>query len=328
MGVELTCDAEPLTASDRQFLERTAVNGISKYKVGLRGGISMIKGVRGVINDGRLEVELADETEYTPRQIGSALMATIRHIFPLIDKLAVKIRFDRDLLESEAGRIREELVERRRMIKGATDESIDVFATCVGCSPFAPDHACILTPERPSQCVGADFARFTALARYSHDDTYYDYHHRTPHAGLNTVGVIEKGTCLDAKAGEWSGVNEAVTRLTGGRTRRIQLHSLDEVPHTACGCFKIVMFQTEEPSSGIGIMDKKYEGTTPDGRSWRDLYYALTGKQVPGMAAASPAYFKSPKFLQAHNGWDGVVWVSQGVADYMGERLPEGIAIG
>jgi len=153
-------------------------------------------------------------------------------------------------------------------------------------------------------------------------------HHSKLHRDINSFGVTQKGRCLDALAGEWEGINEAASRLSHGRTRRILLHSLDENPHTGCACFRLIMFKTDKPRVGIGIMDAGYEGRAPDGRRWKDLHYALSGKQTPGMAGASPAYLFSPKFLRAHGGWQNVVWVSPKIASIMGDSLPDGVMVG
>jgi CO dehydrogenase/acetyl-CoA synthase beta subunit len=90
----------------------------------------------------------------------------------------------------------------------------------------------------------------------------------------------------------------------------------------------MIMFKTDKPREGIGIMAAGYEGRAADGRSWRDLHYALAGKQTVGVAGASPGYLASPKFLRAHGGWKSVVWVSPKIAAIMGDRLPEGIEVG
>ena len=162
---------------------------------------------------------------------------------------------------------------------------------------------------------------------YGYDDMS-NIHHSKLQSGVNSFQVINKGTCLDPLGGEWSGVNDHVTRMTRGRTRRIRLHSLDEVPHTGCGCFGLILFKTTKPRDGIGIMSRGFGGVCPDGSTWEDLYYQLTGKQAPGMTGAGQQYLLSPKFLQAHGGWSKVVWVSPKVAEFMGDKLPQGIEIG
>jgi len=219
--------------------------------------------------------------------------------------------------------VRGERVERSAAIAAATEEDMDSFGVCVGCSPFAPDHVCVLTPERPPQC-NRSFQMIKAGALYGYDDMS-SIHHRVLHAEVNSFGMAPKGEAVDGVAGEWSGINEAASRLTGGRTNRIQLHSLEEAPTTGCGCFQMVLFQME---AGIGIMQRGFKGKAPDGRTWEDLHYALAGKQTPGVAGGAPGYLKSEKFLAAHGGWESVVWVSPKIAESMGEALPESMAVG
>ena len=145
---------------------------------------------------------------------------------------------------------------------------------------------------------------------------------------LNSFDVFEMGHCLEALYGEWSGANAQVTTLSQGRTNRILLHSLDEFPHTGCGCFGLIIFKMTEPLKGIGIMARGKEGLTPDGRTWEDLYYDQTGKQTSGSTGASATYLRSPKFLAAYVGWEGIVWVSPKVADFMGSDLPHHVVVG
>ena len=174
---------------------------------------------------------------------------------------------------------------------------------------------CILTPERPPQCGRAyEFIKTGAL--YGYDDMT-NIHHRELHFGVNSFGTCSKGELLDPTAGEWSGVNQAAARLTGGRITRVQLHSLDQAPHTGCGCFQLILFKTDLPKPGIGIMERGYKGPAPDGRTWRDLHYALGGKQTAGLAGAAWGYLQSPKFLAAHGGRKSVVWASPKVSALM-----------
>ncbi|MBT3290495.1 MAG: hypothetical protein HN380_24335 [Victivallales bacterium] len=315
MGVVLTAEAEPLDAFDCQCIEAEAARTLN-----------MLRGLRTRPDEDRLIVETAPDQALDPTLLGQALIAAVRHDFPRIEKVSARICFTAQDLAAEVDGVRAERLARQEEIAAATEESIDEFVTCVGCSPFAPDHVCILTPERMPQC-GRSYAKIKAGALYGYDDMS-NIHHRAQHAGLNSFGMTPKGELLDAAAGEWSGVNAAAARLTGGRTTRVQLHSVAAAPHTGCGCFQLIMFKTESPRSGIAIMDRKYRGKAPDGRSWSDLHHALGGKQAPGMAGAAPNYLRSGKFLAAHGNWDAVVWVSPGIADAMGDDLPTGIAVG
>jgi len=301
MGILLTADAEPLDAFDRRYIESRAARVFSK-----------LPGVLARHAAGRLVLGIARDFDLPPQRIGETLIAAVRNEFPRIVKLRAEVIFDLERLKALSAEVAAERTRRKQEIAAATEESVPEFVTCVGCSAFAPDHVCILTPERPPQCGRAyEFIKTGAL--YGYDDMT-NIHHRELHFGVNSFGTCSKGELLDRTAGEWSGVNEAAARLTGGRITRVQLHSLEEAPHTGCGCFQLILFKTDLPKAGIGIMERGYKGLAPDGRSWRDLHYALGGKQAPGLAGAAWGYLNSSKFLAAHGGRRSIVWASPKVA--------------
>ncbi len=308
LGVLLTADAEPLDAFDRRYIESRAARVLSR-----------IRGVAAEHSSGRLKLRLAPGADLPPARIGEALIAAVRNEFPNIARLRAEIILDRSRLQAMAAGVKEEMAQRAREIRSATEAGVPEFLTCVGCSAFAPDHVCIVTPERRPQC-GRAYEFIKTGAHYGYDDMT-NIHHRALHAGMNSFGTCAKGELLNAAAGEWSGANAAAARLSGGRVKRVRLHSLDDYPHTGCGCFQMILFRTERPRPGIGIMERGYQGQAPDGRTWRDLHYALGGKQTPGMTGAGLTYLQSPRFLAAHGGWESVVWVSPRIALLAGKRL-------
>ncbi len=315
VGIVVTIDAEPLDAFDRRYIERRII-----------GSLSMMRGVSVRYEGGELSIHQAKGANFAPARIGEVLTAAVRREFPRLKDVRVEIIFDGAAQEEMSPQVRREKKEREREIESASEENVDRFYSCVGCSPFAPDHVCILTPERPPQC-GRPFEMIKTGALYGYDDMS-NIHHSSLHREMNSFGVFEKGRCIDPERGEWEGVNAKAARLTHGRTSRVLLHSLDEAPHTGCGCYRLIMFKTDGPRQGVGIMDPSYEGRAPDGRRWKDLYYDLAGKQCPGVSGCSPGYLSSSKFLRAHGGWKGVVWVSPKVAALAGEMLPEGVRTG
>lgn len=315
LGAVLTVDAQPLDPFDRRYIEERAARALS-----------MVRGVVARHRDGRLRLDLASSHDLTLERVGEMLVAAVRHEFPKISRVQVRVIVDRDQLARMASAVHGEVAQRARAIESTTEEKLGEFATCVGCSPFAPDHVCILTPERPPQC-GRRYEQIRTGALYGYDDMT-NIHHRLLHASINSFGICAKGDPIDPIAGEWSGVNEAVVRLSGGRTTRVQLHALDQAPPTGCSCFQLIMFESSTPRAGVAIMDRRYKGEAPDGRTWTDLHYALTGKQTPGMAGASLGYLVSRKFLAGHGGWQSVVWVSPRIAAFMGQALPDGVEVG
>ena len=315
IGVRITIDAEPMDAFDRQYIEGRIV-----------GFLSMMHGVAAEYDGEKFAVHQAAGTDLDPRRIGEVLLAGIRREFPRVGNVSVEVIFDPAVLGELAPEVRRTKDARRAEIDATTEESIDKFYACVACSPFAPDHICALTPERPPQC-SQPFGRIKTGALYAYDDMT-NIHHSDMHRDVNSFIVVDKGRCLDPDRGEWEGLNAAAAKFTHGRTTRVQLHALDEAPQTSCSCFRLVMFQTDSPREGIGIMEAGYEHRAPDGRSWKDLHYALAGKQTPGLAGSAPNYLKSPKFLRAHGGWDSVVWVSPKLAAFMGDDLPPHVTVG
>ncbi len=316
VGVIVTIDAEPMDSFDRAYIERTIVSKLS-----------MMHGVAARVTDEEFRIDLAKDADLEPSKIAEVLIAAVGNGFPkLKDSVSVEVIFDREKLCELSPTVHREKRTDREEIASATEETIDSFVGCTGCSPFAPDHACVVTPERPAMC-GRKIETLKTGALYGYDDMS-NIHHSKLQRGVNSFAIVEKGRCLDPLRGEWSGANEHVSNMTQGRTRRVFLHCLDEVPHTACGCFRLILFKTDAPREGIGIMDRRYEGTCSDGRCWKDLYYQLTGKQSPGLTGAVHGYLLSPKFLQGHRGWESVVWVSPQVAEFMGEKLPPGVNVG
>ena len=315
MGITLTIDAEPMDAFDLSYLEFRASQAIR-----------MISGAMAKYTEGKLQVELAGDADVTPSMIGDAMSALLTNELPKLDKIAVEINFDAEHNRQAQPAIAQQIQQRNEQIESATDENTEVFYNCIGCSPFAPDHVCVVSPDRPPQC-GKMYGQIKTGALYAFDDTS-NIHHSKLHRDINSYLPVEKGKCLDPVKGEFEGVNKRAAELSGGRTNRIYLHSLDDFPHTGCACYRIIMFKTDQPKPGVGIMAAGYKGTCPDGRTWNDLRYALTGRQTPGMAGAAPAYLKSERFLADHNGWESVIWVCPKIAAIMGENLPSHVETG
>lgn len=127
----------------------------------------------------------------------------------------------------------------------------------------------------------------------------------------NALSVLQKGELSDPKRGEWSGVNEGIYRESGGKIRRVQLHSITRgFPHSSCGCFGYLAFYMPEVDD-IGIMRRGFKGKAPNGMTWDLLANKAGRKQEPGICGVSLNYLKSPKFLQGDRGYNQVVWMDE-----------------
>ena len=129
----------------------------------------MIKDTLVEYHEGQLIVKLANKDSVQPKQIGEVLAASVRHNFPKIIMVKVEISFDETELSFLKPAIDSEIINRANEISSTTEDTMVNFYSCVGCSQFAPNHVCILTPERPPQC-GRSFEKIKTGALYSYDD--------------------------------------------------------------------------------------------------------------------------------------------------------------
>ena len=186
---------------------------------------------------------------------------------------------------------------------------------------------CVVTPQRPPQC-NRPFEMIKTGALYAYDDMT-NIHHSRMHRDINSFRMIEKGKCLDALRGEWEGVNAAAAELTQGRTTRIQLHCIDEFPHTGCGCFRLIMFKTDLPKPGIGIMDASLRrGDRRTGGAGRTCTMRWRASRRRAWRAAVSRTCRARSSCRPTSGWSSVVWVSPKVAGIFGGRPPKGIMVG
>ena len=59
---------------------------------------------------------------------------------------------DEDLLRDKKEEIDLYNTASDKTISLTNEETLDEFYGCVGCQPFAREHVCVVTPERPLQC--------------------------------------------------------------------------------------------------------------------------------------------------------------------------------
>lgn len=84
---------------------------------------------------------------------GEILIAKYKSEFPaIVDRVQVTIYTDAakvSEMHQEAKAIYKRRDERLKELK---DEKVDTFYSCLLCQSFAPNHVCILTPERVGLC--------------------------------------------------------------------------------------------------------------------------------------------------------------------------------
>jgi len=251
----------------------------------------------------------AFEKGFRLEHYGEVLIAKLREEFSaIIDKIQVRIITDGERLVGPLEEARAVYRQRDDRIKGMVDEETDTFYSCVLCQSYAPDHVCVVTPERLGLC-GA-YTWLDCAAGYE----------MNPH-GPNQP--IKKGQTIDEVKGQWTGVNEYLKVASNGNLERFNAYSMMEDPMTSCGCFECITAILPE-TNGVMIVNREYEGMTPVGMSFSTMAGQIGGGvQTPGFIGMGKLYISSSKFISAEGGLERVVWMPAALKDEIRTRLIE-----
>ncbi len=224
----------------------------------------------------------------------------------ILDKVQVKIYTRSDDVESLLGEAGRSYNERDERISGMTDESVDTFYSCLLCQSFAPNHVCIITPERLGLC-GA-YSWLDAKASYEITPT-----------GPNQP--ILKGDILDKELGQWKNVNEFVHTKSNKTIEKVSMYSLMDSPQSSCGCFECILAIIPE-ANGVMIVHRDYAGITPCGMNFTTLAGSVGGGvQTPGFLGVGKLYVVSKKFIAAEGGLMRLVWMPKELKEILGDKL-------
>ncbi|MGQ9498849.1 MAG: acetyl-CoA decarbonylase/synthase complex subunit alpha/beta [Dissulfurimicrobium sp.] len=249
----------------------------------------------------------AIEKGFKFEHIGRILHGKIHQEFgTIVDKVQVKIYTKEEKVKEVLELAKQVYAARDERLGSMTDETEDTFYSCTLCQSFAPSHVCVITPERIGMCGAYNW--LDGKASYEINPT-----------GPNQP--IAKGDLIDARLGQWSGVNEFVKKASRGNVERVSAYSLMVDPMTACGCFEAIA--TMLPMcNGIMIVNRDYMGMTPSGMKFTTLAGMVGGGAVtPGFLGVSKHYVCSRKFLKAEGGLKRVVWMPKMLKEELKERL-------
>jgi acetyl-CoA synthase len=249
----------------------------------------------------------AKEKGFRLYHIGTILLTRLKGEYSrIIDKASVKIITDKEAIEEYYHKAMETYHFRDERLKGLTDEAVDTYYSCTLCQSFAPDHICIVTPERSGLCGAYNWLDGKAAYEIN------------PH-GPNQP--IPKGDVIDPILGQWSGVNEAVYKGSHQKLERMNAYSIMEDPMTSCGCFECIS-AILPMTNGIMIVDRDHPDMTPCGMKFSTLAGSVGGgQQVPGFVGHSKYYIGSKKFISAEGGILRVVWMPKRLKEELKEVL-------
>ena len=242
------------------------------------------------------------------KHIGEVLYASVKNEFEaVVDRCQIKIYTD----PAECTRIRHEVAQvtfdrRDDRLKSLTDESVDVYYSCILCQAFSPSHVCVVTPERLGLCGAVSW--LDAKATNELDPN-------------GPCQVITKERPIDERIGEYEDVNEAVRKFSQGALEDVSLYSIIEKPMTSCGCFECIC-GIEPLSNGVCIANREYAGMTPIGMTFPELA-SMTGGgvQTPGFMGHGKHFIGSKKFMKAEGGVARIVWMPKELKETVADRL-------
>jgi len=186
------------------------------------------------------------------KHFGELLRSEFLQKFPaLVDKVQVKIFTEEAQMAPLLEQARVVWEHRDARVAGMTDESVDTFYSCTLCQSYAPNHVCIISPERLGLCGAYNW--LDGRAAYEINP-----------AGANRP--VAKGRTIEPARGQWEGVNEFVNVTSNKSVERFNAYSLMEDPMTSCGCFECICAILPDLSGsarGVMIVNREYPGMTP-----------------------------------------------------------------
>jgi acetyl-CoA synthase len=241
------------------------------------------------------------------KHLGIILHAMLHQEYSaIVDKIQVKIYTELEDVEKLVKQAKKSFDERDERLGGMTDESVDTFYSCLLCQSFAPNHVCVVTPERLGLC-GA-YSWLDAKASFE----------ITP-SGPNQP--ILKGQTLNDKLGQWNNVNDFVLQKSNKSIEKVSMYSLMDSPQSSCGCFECIVAIIPE-ANGVMVVHRDYSGMTPSGMTFTTLAGSVGGGvQTPGFLGVGKLYLLSKKFISAEGGLKRLVWMPKELKELLGDKL-------
>jgi len=241
------------------------------------------------------------------KHIGHILHAMYHEKYSsIVDKVQIKLYTKEAQVLKLRQTAREVYTQRDARLAGMTDESVDTFYSCTLCQSFAPDHVCIITPERSGLC-GA-YSWLDGKAAYEITPT-----------GANQP--ISKGKTVEATLGQWEKVNEFIKNTSHGKIEVMSAYSMIAEPMTSCGCFECISAVLPS-TNGIMIVNREYPEMTPCGMKFSTLAGTVGGgRQTPGFVGHSKHYISSRKFISAEGGIQRIVWMPSTLKEEIKDTL-------
>jgi acetyl-CoA synthase len=272
-----------------------------------------INGASGIQHIGQRDIAWirissgAADKGFNLEHFGKILHARFHSDFgAIVDKVEVTIYTEPEQIQFWLAKARQAYDFRNKRLADLTDSSVDEFYSCTLCQSFAPNHVCVVSPERLGLC-GA-----------------YNWLDCKASFNINPTGPnqpIKLGKQIDPVKGYWTGTNDYAKIGSHGVVEEVAMYSIMENPMTACGCFECIVMLIPE-ANGVMIVSREDTSMTPAGMTFSTLAgVAGGGLQTPGVMGVGKFYLVSPKFIYADGGFKRVVWMSSVLKESMADEF-------
>ncbi|MFM8319871.1 MAG: acetyl-CoA decarbonylase/synthase complex subunit alpha/beta [Chloroflexota bacterium] len=272
-----------------------------------------VNGASGIQHIGQRDIawirisNMAAEKGFSLEHFGKILHARFKTDFgAIVDKVQVTVYTDTARFQEWLQKAREAYDFRNKRLADLTDDRVEEFYSCTLCQSFAPNHVCVVSPERLGLCGAYNW--LDCKASFSINPT-----------GPNQP--IKLGKLIDLTKGYWTGTNEYAKVGSHGQVEEVSMYSIMENPMTACGCFECIVMLIPE-ANGVMVVSREDTVMTPAGMTFSTLAgIAGGGLQTPGVMGVGKFYLISPKFIYADGGFKRVVWLSSVLKESMADEL-------
>ena len=249
----------------------------------------------------------ARDVGFRIEHLGTVLLHKLKNDFPaIVDKVQVTLFTNSGDVDELYPSAVAAYQQRDQRMGALTDEGVDTFYSCALCQSYAPNHICIITPQRPGLCGAYNW--FDGKAAYE----------------INPYGgnlPVRKGEAIDPVQGQWKGINDFISRASNGAFSRFSTYSMITDPMTSCGCFECVACVLPG-TGGVMVVDREFSGQTPVGMTFSSLAEMVGGgQQTPGFIGIGALYILSKKFISADGGLTRLVWTTTRIKQRLGEKL-------
>ncbi len=241
------------------------------------------------------------------RHYGEIIHAKFLSEYPaIVDKVQVTLITDGNEVNKRLAVARKVYDERNRRLESMTDDAVDTFYSCLLCQSFAPNHVCVITPERLGLCGAYNW--LDGKAAFEIDET-----------GPNKP--IRKNECLDPVKGIWKGIDDYVYINSHKTITSFSAYSIMNNPMTSCGCFEVICAYVPE-CNGVMVVNREYQGETPVGMTFSSLAGNVGGGlQTPGFMGCGKVFLTSKKFLFAEGGHQRLIWMTKELKTLLADDL-------